>query len=80
MGKVREHINYQLLNNTDYNNLDTLTTFDVLNVRNGRSTSATIIGQLTKGTKVKIDQKIGDWYSIYYGQHGGFVYAQYLQV
>jgi N-acetylmuramoyl-L-alanine amidase len=55
-------------------------TADVLNVRDGRSTSANIIGQLTKGTKVKVDQKMGDWYSVYFGDHGGFVYAQYLQV
>lgn len=54
-------------------------TADVLNVRDGRSTSTNIIGKLKSGEKVRIDQKMGDWYSIYYGSHGGFVSAQYLK-
>ena len=53
-------------------------TADVLNVRSGRGTNYAVIGQLTKGTKIRIDQLMGDWYSIYYGSHGGFVSAQYL--
>lgn len=56
-------------------------TASVLNVRSSRDTSssANIIGQLTNGTKVRIDQQMDGWYSIYYGSHGGFVSAQYLK-
>lgn len=56
-----------------------IVTADVLNVRSGRGTNYPIIGQVKRGTKLKIDQKMGDWYSVYFGQHGGFVSAQYLQ-
>lgn len=58
-----------------------IVTADVLNVRSSRSTAspANIIGKLTYGTRVRVDQKMGDWYSIYYGEHGGFVSAQFLK-
>lgn len=54
-------------------------TADVLNVRSGRGTNYPVIGQVKRGTKLKIDQKMGDWYSVYFGQHGGFVSAKYIQ-
>lgn len=54
-------------------------TATVLNVRSGRGTNYPVIGQLTKDTKVRLDQVMGDWYSIYYGSHGGFVSAQFIK-
>lgn len=55
-------------------------TASVLNVRSSREIRPdNIIGTLNKGEKVRIDHLMGDWYSIYYGSHGGFVSAQYLQ-
>jgi len=55
-------------------------TASVLNVRNGASTSYKVIGQLRKGDKVNIANRVGEWYSIYYGDHGGFVHSDYIKV
>jgi uncharacterized protein YraI len=55
-------------------------TADVLNVRKGAGTNYPVIGQLKQGEQVKLAVKIGDWWNIYYGDHGGFVYAQYIEV
>ena len=38
-----------------------------------------VIGQLKEGDKIKLDCKVGDWWSTYYGEHGGFIYAKYLK-
>ena len=54
-------------------------TASVLNVRSGRGTQYGIIGQLKNGEKVRLDQLMGDWWSIYYGSHGGFVHKNYIQ-
>lgn len=51
-----------------------------LNVRSGAGLNYSIIGSLNKGAKVKLGPLVGDWYNIYYGQHGGFVYAQYIVI
>ena len=56
-----------------------IVTASVLNVRDKASINGNVIGTLDKGTKVKLSTKIGDWWSIYYGEHGGFVSAQYIQ-
>ena len=53
---------------------------DVLNVRSGAGTSFSVVGQLTRGQKIKLDCKIGDWWSTYYGEHGGFVHASYINL
>lgn len=53
-------------------------TASVVNVRNNASLDRNIIGTLKKDDKVKLSTKIGDWWSIYYGQHGGFVSAEYI--
>lgn len=53
-------------------------TANLLNVRSGPGLGYSIIGQVKKGDKIKLDCKIGDWWSIYYGEHGGFIYSSYL--
>ena len=53
-------------------------TASTLNVRN--TPSGTIIGQLSNGTKVKIDRIEGDWISIFFGDHGGWISKNYVSV
>ena len=53
-------------------------TASVLNVRSKGSLTAPIIGTLKKDDKIKLAVKIGDWWNIYYGEHGGFISAQYV--
>lgn len=55
-------------------------TASVLNVRDGASTTAPIIGQLKQGQRVKVGFKQGGWYNIFFGSHGGWVSAQYLKL
>ncbi|MBU3193451.1 N-acetylmuramoyl-L-alanine amidase [Clostridium algidicarnis] len=59
-----------------------VTTASVLNVRDGASTFNSILGTLPKGTKVKISPQYskGDWYSIYYGNNGGFIHKDYVNI
>lgn len=54
-------------------------TADVLNVRNGASTGSTVIGKLYEGNKVKLSNRVGAWWSIDFGDHGGFVSADYVR-
>ncbi|APC41043.1 N-acetylmuramoyl-L-alanine amidase [Clostridium estertheticum] len=54
-------------------------TATTLNVRESPNVNSKIIGQLTKGEKVKIDCKRGNWYSTFYGDHGGYVSADYIK-
>ncbi|MCB2310633.1 N-acetylmuramoyl-L-alanine amidase [Clostridium tagluense] len=56
-----------------------IVTATVLNVRELPNTTSRIIGQLSKGTMVKIDKKTGSWYSIFYGNHGGYVSADFIK-
>lgn len=55
-------------------------TASVLNVRKGAGTGYPIVGQLKKGDKVKLDVKVGEWWSTYFGQHGGFVHGDYIKI
>lgn len=55
-------------------------TASILNVRAKGSLNAPVIGTLKKGDKVKLAVKIGDWWNIYYGEHGGFVSSQYINI
>ncbi|AEB76454.1 N-acetylmuramoyl-L-alanine amidase [Clostridium botulinum] len=58
-----------------------LVTASVLNVRSGPGTDYRVIGQLNKGTKVKIYKDKGNgWYDIYFGNHGGYVYKNYIEL
>ena len=50
-----------------------------LNVRNGAGTNYEIIGKVKAGDKIKLAGKVGNWWSTYYGEHGGFMYADYLK-
>ncbi|MBW9146853.1 N-acetylmuramoyl-L-alanine amidase [Clostridium sp. CM028] len=52
----------------------------VLNVRLRANVNSSILGTLNKNEKVKIDNKVGNWYSIFYGNHGGFVSAGYIKL
>lgn len=54
-------------------------TASALNVRAGRGTGYAVIGVLKKGEAVRIGAKVGDWYSIYYGAHGGWVNSKYIK-
>lgn len=53
-------------------------TASTLNVRN--TPSGTVIGQIAKGTQVKIDKIYGDWLSIFYGEHGGYISKNYVTI
>ena len=55
-----------------------IVTANVLNVRDKASLNGNIIGTLNKDDKIKLAIKIGDWWNIYYGEHGGFVSTQYI--
>ncbi len=55
-------------------------TASTLNVRKSSNVNSEIIGTLKKGEKVRIDERQGDWYSIFYGSHGGFISADYVCV
>ena len=54
-------------------------TASVLNVRKGAGTNYNVIGQLKQGEKVRLANKVGNWWSIYYGTNGGFVSADYIK-
>ena len=54
-------------------------TAKALNVRSAPGVNNSIIGVLRFGDAVKIDKKLGNWYSIYFGQHGGYVYSAYIE-
>ena len=51
-----------------------------LNVRSGASTSSSVIGSLSNGSKVTIVGESGSWYKINYGNATGYVSKEYVQV
>ena len=53
-------------------------TGDKLNVRSSASTSASVLGQLSRGTKVIVKAKNGDWATIDYNGQTAYVSLQYL--
>ncbi|MCM0648620.1 SH3 domain-containing protein [Clostridium swellfunianum] len=55
-------------------------TADVLNVRDGASTNFGVIGKLKKGERIKLGWREGNWWNIYFGDHGGWVSADYINV
>ncbi|MBZ9633207.1 N-acetylmuramoyl-L-alanine amidase [Clostridium sp. FP1] len=75
LGQVAPIIKPVVINNAK----NGIVTATVLNVRELPNTSSKIIGQLSKGTMVKIDKKTGNWYSIFYGNHGGYVSADFIK-
>lgn len=52
---------------------------DMLNVRQGAGTSFPVIGQLRKGERVKIAGLKNGFYSIYFGDHGGYVSTKFIK-
>ncbi|WP_051539814.1 GH25 family lysozyme [Clostridium ihumii] len=54
-----------------------IVTADVLNVRD--KPNGNIIGTLLNGQVVKIDKKVDNWYSIFYGDYGGYVSSNYIK-
>ncbi|NME66330.1 SH3 domain-containing protein, partial [Clostridium cadaveris] len=68
--------------NYDYSVKDKIgtVTASALNVRDGAGTEYKIIGQLVKGKKVRIGFALGDWYNVYFGDHGGWVHKNYLNL
>lgn len=52
-----------------------------LNVREKPDLSSKKIGALSNGSKVKLFKDCGNgWYSIYYGNHGGYVSKKYIKL
>ena len=51
-----------------------------LNVRSGASTSSSIIGSLSNGSKVTIVGESGSWYKISYGNTTGYVSKEYISL
>lgn len=54
-------------------------TATVLNVRSESNATSSIIGTLKKGTAVKIARKSNNFYSIYFGNHGGWISADFVK-
>lgn len=83
---VNSHPGYSLFNSKGQNVYSVATTLtsgtvtaSELNVRKTAVSNSAIIGKLNKGTKVKIAKKVGNMYNIYFGNHGGYVSADYIK-
>lgn len=50
-----------------------------LNIRNGPSTNAPVIGMAPNGATVNITEQVGDWYRINYNGIDGYVSGQYIR-
>ncbi|MGP0690366.1 SH3 domain-containing protein [Priestia aryabhattai] len=57
-----------------------IVTASTLNVRSGAGTSYASIGSVTKGQKLSVVSKSGDWYKINYNGRTGYVSSDYVQV
>lgn len=55
-------------------------TASTLNARDGAGANFPVLGQLSKGTRVKIYSHVEGWYNIYYGSHGAWVSDKYIQI
>ncbi|WP_326909368.1 SH3 domain-containing protein [Sedimentibacter sp. MB31-C6] len=49
-----------------------------LNIRNGPSLNAPVIGMAPNGATVTIIEQVGDWYNINYNGTIGYVFSQYI--
>nr|WP_308201911.1 SH3 domain-containing protein [Priestia megaterium] len=54
-------------------------TASTLNVRSGAGTNYAAIGSVTKGQKLSVVSKSGDWYKINYNGRTGYVSSDYVQ-
>lgn len=66
--------------NTSDTKYGTVTAKSGLNVRKGAGTKYDVIGTLPYEAKVRLGNKVGDWWNIYYDKHGGFVSAEYIKI
>ncbi|BAE47806.1 SH3 domain-containing protein [Clostridium botulinum C] len=66
----------KVINNEVYG----IVTASVLNIRDGASTNSIKIGKLIKGEQVHIFKDYGNWLSIYYGDHGGYISSKYVEM
>ena len=57
-----------------------IVTASKLNVRDYPSANGNIIGTLNSGEKVTIDKVYGDWLSTFFGDHGGYVNKNYVNI
>lgn len=55
-------------------------TATALNVRDGASVNAPVLGLKYKGDKVHIGYAENGWYNIYFGDHGGWVHSKYIKL
>jgi len=53
-------------------------TADILNVRAGPDTSASIVGTLTKGTEVNIISSVGVWYKLKLGEAEAYIHSNFV--
>jgi len=51
---------------------------DGIRLRNKPSTEGLVITLVSKGTKVDIEEKTGDWYKVKYKNDEGYISAQYV--
>lgn len=76
--------NNQDNNSNDYDysvkNKYGVVTGNEVRLRDGSSTDSNVLGYANKGEKFKIGYKLGDWYSVYWGNHGAFISASYLSI
>ncbi|WP_297523350.1 GH25 family lysozyme [uncultured Clostridium sp.] len=54
-------------------------TTPTLHVRSGAGLNYPIIGTVHQGDKIQLSNKVGEWWSTCWGEHGGFMYAEYLK-
>lgn len=84
---IAEGITGQIISNDDNSNwysldgkLGIVNAKDGLNVRQSKSTNSKILGVLKHGEKVRLYRKEDGWIHIYYSKHGGYVYADYIDI
>lgn len=76
-----DYVSYKANSNSSSNTTKTgVVTANSLNVRSGAGTSYSIVGSLSKNTKVEITQTSGSWYKIKSGSLVGWVSADYIKL
>ncbi len=57
-----------------------IVTASALNIRSGPGTKNHKVGMVLKGKKVKIHEKVGEWYRITYNGISGYVHGSYIKL
>ncbi|WP_231181820.1 peptidoglycan recognition family protein [Clostridium botulinum] len=83
--KIKNAVNGQAAASSSCNSLDGrigVCTGNSVRLRRTTDTSSTsnILGHLDKGDKIKIFKKVGNMYSVYYGEHGAYISADYINL